>query len=253
MTNKKESVLENPAKFNFMFGLVTGIAGMSLLLFVGLLLMFWSGNGTFGTKVATNPIPTTTQPTAPTPTEPVAAPPAEVVGDVRPIDETDHAKGPSNAQIQFIEYSDFECPFCSRFQDTIKQVEAEYGDQVQFAFRHFPLSFHLEAQKAGEAAECAADQGKFWEMHNRIFAAQNTADFNVQGWKKIAGEIGLNTSTFNDCLDSGKNASKITDGVTEGSALGISGTPTAFINGQIVRGALPFAQVKAMIDAELAK
>lgn len=247
----KDKFMDNSAKFQFVFGLVSGIAVMSLILFIVLFIMFWSGNRTFGQPAAKTTTPTATQPTAQQPS--VATPPPTQYVDVRPIDETDNAKGPVDAPIEMIEYSDFECPYCGAFEGTLAQVEQNYGDKVRIAYRHFPLSFHAEAQKAAEASECAADQGKFWEMHGRIFAAQDTADFNINGWKKFASELGLNTATFNDCLDSGKTAARVQAGIAEGTSVGVTGTPATFINGQLVSGALPYAQIQAIIEQELQK
>lgn len=254
MSEKKSEMFDKEGKFNFVFGLVTGVAVMSFLLFLVLFIMFASGNKNFSGKdtasntVAPNiPVPTQPAPTQPEPTEPE-------LGEVRPIDDTDHIAGTPGAPVQIIEYSDFECPYCGSFFNTVEQVLEDYNGKVQIAYRHFPLSFHKNAQKAGEAAECAAEQGKFWPMHDAIFELQiDGVPLNVTEYKKLGRDLALDTTKFETCLDSGKMASKVTDDLAEGSAIGITGTPTSFVNGKPIRGALPYAQVKAMIDAELQK
>jgi len=241
------------AKFNFVFGLVSGVAVTAIVMFAFFFFAFLADDKVTGTNPAANTaqVPAVAAPTETLPTE---QPPEEpAFADVRAIDETDRAQGPADAAVQIIEYSDLECPFCGRFYDTMKQVEKEYEGRVQIAFRHFPLSFHYEADKAAQAVECAGDQGKFWEMHDKIFEAQGTADFNEAGWEKFAKQLGLQPVTFKSCLNEGKYAQKVQDHIAEASLLGVSGTPTAFINGRFVRGAVPYAQVKAIIDEELQK
>jgi protein-disulfide isomerase len=173
---------------------------------------------------------------------------------VRDADETDHVYGPANAPITLIEYSDFECPYCKRHFETVNQIKAEYKDKVRIVFRHFPLDFHPNAQKAAEASECAADIGgndAFWKMHDKIFTAQ---DITVTGLKRLAKEIGLNEGKFNECLDSGKMATKVLAQADEAATFGVQGTPANFINGQEVPGgARPFSDFKSAIDSMLAQ
>ncbi len=251
---KKNKFLDDAKKANFIFGFVSGIAVISLLLFIIFLVMFLSGSRLFKTSNdlsgSKNLAATQTQ-NSPSVTQPDNQQPK--LGKPRPIDKTDHVIGDPNAKVEIIEYSDFECPFCGRFFPTVKRILKEYKGKVKFAYRHFPLSFHPEAQKAAEASECAAEQGKFWQMHDKIFQAQNTPDFNVQGWKKFAKQLGLNTAKFNKCLDSGKYADKVKKDLQEGTQLGITGTPTTFINGEAITGAYPYSYVKAVIDKYLAQ
>ena len=161
----------------------------------------------------------------------------------------DHVRGDKNAKVTLIEYSDFECSFCGRVQPTLEQILEEYDGQVNLVFRHFPLSFHQNAQKAGEASECAADQGKFWEMHDIMF--ENSTALDVDSLKGYAKELGLNTSTFNSCLDGGQHEQKIKDGITDGSQYGVQGTPATFVNGTLVSGAQPYENFKAAIENAL--
>jgi protein-disulfide isomerase len=157
------------------------------------------------------------------------------------------------AKVQLIVYDDFECPYCLRHEATLKQIMAEYGDKIVYAFRHFPLSFHENAEKAAEASECAAEQGKFWEMHDQIFADNEASTMGVEQFIKDAKTLGLNVDKFTTCLNSGKYAEKIQNSMNEAATFGVNGTPGNFINGQLLSGALPYEQLKAVIDAELAK
>jgi protein-disulfide isomerase len=118
-------------------------------------------------------------------------------------------------------------------------------------FRHFPLSFHPHAPKAAEAAACAADQGKFWEMHKQLFA--NQQKLSIDDLKAHAGVVGLDAAKFAECLDGSKNKAKVDTDQKAGAELGVNGTPAFFINGKLLSGALPFAEFQKVIDAELAK
>jgi len=168
--------------------------------------------------------------------------------------DDDTVKGDPNAPVTIVEWSDFECPFCARFyRDTMGQIEKEYIDtgKVKIVFRDFPLSFHQQAQKAAEAAECSGEQGQFWEMHDKLFEEGVTG--GVSSFKQYASELGLDTAKFDSCLDSGKMASEVAKDMQDGVAVGITGTPGFIINGQLVSGAQPFANFKQVIDAALAK
>lgn len=164
---------------------------------------------------------------------------------------TDHVRGSDNASVTLIEYSDFQCPFCARVQSTYDKILEEYPDQVKLIYRHFPLSFHQNAKKAAEAAECAGDQNKFWEMHDTLFANQNNLD--VDSLKDFAKELNLNTSTFNGCLDSGQYEQRIQSDLAEGTKDGVSGTPATFVNGELISGAQPYDVFKTAIDQALAE
>jgi protein-disulfide isomerase len=159
------------------------------------------------------------------------------------------SRGPANAPVTIVEFSDFQCPFCSRLIPTMKQVEEKYGDKVRVVFRQYPLPFHQNAQKAAEASLCAADQGKFWELHDAMFANQQA--LAVEQLKAKATELGLNADQFNSCLDSGKHAEVIQADMKEGAAAGVNGTPAMFINGRFISGAVPLEQITAVIDDEL--
>lgn len=162
---------------------------------------------------------------------------------------TGPAKGPANAPITIVEFSDFQCPFCSRVNPTLEQVREKYGDKVRIVFRQYPLPFHQQAAKAAEASLCANEQGKFWEMHDALFANQSA--LQVEQLKEQATKLGLNAEQFNTCLDSNKHAATVQTDLKEGQAAGVNGTPAMFINGRFISGAVPFEQVAQVIDDEL--
>jgi protein-disulfide isomerase len=161
--------------------------------------------------------------------------------------------GNESAPVTIIEFSDAQCPFCKRFHDqTFPQLKSEYIDtgKVKLAYRSFPLSIHPDAPKAAEAQSCARDQDKFWELTEEIFVNQGA--MKVADIKKMAANIGMNPATFDECLDSGKYKSEVDKDFADGSAAGVSGTPSFFVNGKILVGAQPFTAFQALIDQELA-
>ncbi|PIN75476.1 disulfide bond formation protein DsbA [Candidatus Woesearchaeota archaeon CG10_big_fil_rev_8_21_14_0_10_37_12] len=189
-----------------------------------------------------------------------AQPQPQVLGQEQqlgPVDvsvDDDPVKGAESAPIIMIEFSDFECPFCGRFYtETLPQIQENYIDtgKVKLVFRDFPLPFHPNAQKASEAAECADEQSKFWEMHDVLFEHQTA--LSSANLKQYAADLGLDTDQFNDCLDSGKFADEVKKDNTDGQIVGVSGTPTFFINGIQITGAQPYAAFEQVIEAELAK
>ena len=124
-----------------------------------------------------------------------------------------------------------------------------YGDKVRWVFRHFPLDFHAQAEKAGEAAACAGEQGKFWEMHDLLWA--NTAKLQVADLKAHAATLGLDAASFGQCLDSGRHAGLVEADLQAGQGYGVSGTPAFFVNGRPLVGAQPFDAFAQVIDDEL--
>jgi protein-disulfide isomerase len=163
--------------------------------------------------------------------------------------------GAEDAPVTIIEYSDFECPFCGKFAtDTGPLIKSDYVDagKVKMIYKHFPLTqTHTYAQKAAEASECAAEQGKFWEMHDLLFQNQNT--LYITALKKYAADIGLDTALFNSCLDSGAMAERVRADIDEGRRRGVSSTPLFFVNGVKISGAQPYSVFKSTIDSELRK
>ncbi len=162
----------------------------------------------------------------------------------------DPMKGPKSAPVTIIEFTDFECPFCKRSQDTLKQVMDVYGSKVKLIEKQYPLPFHQRAKPAAEAVLCAQEQGKFWEMHDKIFPSDSMQDSD---FTRFAGEIGLNKSKFEKCYSSHKMAARIEKDIADGQRVGVRGTPHFFVNGQVINGAQPFESFKTIIDAELAK
>ena len=159
------------------------------------------------------------------------------------------AKGPKTAPVTIVEFSDYQCPYCGRAEATVKEVLAHYGDKVRLVFRNYPLSFHANAQKAAEAAGCAEAQGKFWEMHDLLFANQNALD--GASLEKYAADLKLDGAAFKKCLDGGDRAVAVRKDVVEAEGYGVSSTPTFFVNGIMVTGALPFSEFSRTIDKEL--
>jgi protein-disulfide isomerase len=161
------------------------------------------------------------------------------------------ARGPATAPVTIVEFSDFECPFCARVVPTLEQVKEKYGDQVRIVFRQYPLDMHPNAAKAAEASLCAQDQGKFWEMHDAMFADQKK--LAVADLKATAGTLGLDAAAFGSCLDSGKHAGQVKADFKAGTLVGVSGTPALFVNGRFLNGAVPFEAIAEVIDEELAR
>ena len=161
------------------------------------------------------------------------------------------SKGPSSAPVTIVEFSDFECPYCSKAEETVKQVMKNYDGKVRLVYRDFPLPFHPHAAKAAEAAQCAADQGKYWEMHEKLFASQQKLD--VPALKGYAKELGLDQGKFDKCIDSGDKAKVVEANKAAGSKVGVTGTPAFFINGYQLTGAQPYEEFKSLIDQELAR
>jgi len=160
--------------------------------------------------------------------------------------------GSASAPITLIEFSDYQCPYCGRVEPTLKRLRAAYGDKIRFVWKDFPLTqIHPQAFKAGEAAHCAGDQGKYWELHDVLFNKQS--ELQLDDLKRHALTLGLNVDAFNQCLDSSKHAERVRDGVAEGGQVGVNSTPTIFINGRRFSGAQPYEVFAAAIDEELAR
>lgn len=162
------------------------------------------------------------------------------------------AKGNKDASVTIVEFSDFQCPYCGRFfAKTLPSIEENYikTGKAKLVFRNFPLGFHPNAQKAAEASECANEQDKFWEYHDKLFENQNELD--ALSLKKFAKDLGLDSQKFDACLDSGKMASEVLKDFSDGSKYGVSGTPTFFINGISLVGAQSYASFQQIIEQEL--
>ena len=183
--------------------------------------------------------------------------------NVKAVSSADHIRGNPNAKVKVLEFSDPECPFCKRFHDTMNQIIGEYGKsgQVAWVYRHFPLdAIHSKARKESEALECANEQGgsaKFWAYLDRLFEVTPSNDgLDLAELPKIAEYVGLNKVKFNECLESGKYAKRVADDLADGVKSGAQGTPYSVViatNGKkfVINGALPYANVKAVIDQAL--
>lgn len=175
------------------------------------------------------------------------------VMDMTVLIDDDAIKGDINAPVTIVEFSDYECPFCAKYvEQTMPQIMENYVDtgKVNYVFRDFPLSFHQNAQKAGEAAECAGEQDMYWEMHDVLFA--NNEALDIDSLKSYAEELGLDTETFNSCLDNGDMAAEVEADMAQGAEYGVQGTPAFFINGEMISGAMPYSVFEEAIEAALA-
>ena len=161
------------------------------------------------------------------------------------------SKGSPGAPVEMIEFSDFQCPYCLRAQATVDQVLKTYGDRIHFVYRHYPLPSHPNARPAAEASSCAAEQGKFWPYHDRLF--EQPAKLSDGDLKSHAASLGLDTAKFNGCVDSRKYKSQVDTDVKEGDEAGVNGTPAFFINGRLLSGAQPFEAFRRIIDDELSR
>jgi protein-disulfide isomerase len=167
-------------------------------------------------------------------------------------------RGPKDAKVVIVEYSDFQCPFCSRAFTTMDtQVLKEYGDKVRFYHKQFPLSFHPWAEPAAVAVECGAQQSEdaYWKLYNFMFS--NQKDITPQNIKDKSHEAlqgtKVDTAKFDDCFDNKKTLDKVKADMAEGQTVGVNGTPAFFINGRMISGAQPFENFKSIIDDELAR
>jgi protein-disulfide isomerase len=160
-------------------------------------------------------------------------------------------RGPEKAQLDLVEFSDFQCPFCSRVNPTLNQINKEYGDQVAIVFKHLPLRMHSKAPAAHAAAEAAHRQDKFWEMHDLIFA--NQRELTQEKYEEYAQQLGLDMDRFRKDSASPAVKKKVDADAAEAARLGVTGTPGFFVNGRFVSGAKPFESFKQLIDEELKK
>lgn len=177
------------------------------------------------------------------------------VATMQNLADDDPFLGNPDAAVTIVEFGDFQCPFCGRFFKTTEReiIEAYVKTgKAKFVYRDFPLSsIHEEAQKSAEASECADEQGKFWEYHDLLYQRQD--QLSVTHYKAWAVELGLDTSQFNQCLDSGKYFEEVQKDFRDGQAAGVRGTPGTFVNDRLVEGALPFAQFQTVIEEQLKK
>ncbi|MBI2133804.1 DsbA family protein [Candidatus Woesearchaeota archaeon] len=169
-------------------------------------------------------------------------------------EDNDPALGAKNAPVTIVGFTDFQCPYCGRFsQQTLPLIEKDFINtgKARFVLRDFPLSFHANSKIAAEAANCANEQSKFWQYHDKLFENQNALD--KENLKKYAREIGIDGGIFDSCLDSGKFSSEVQKDLDDGIAYGVSGTPAFFINGKLIEGAQPYPVFEKAINEALNK
>ena len=170
--------------------------------------------------------------------------------DAKKLVDDDPSLGSADAKVTIVEFSDFQCPACKSAEPLIKNIIAAYGDKINFVYRDFPLTqIHEFALISAEAAECADEQGKFWEYHDKLFAMQPKLD--LQSLENYARDLGLNRSQFNQCLETEKYKGEVLADLGTAGSLGLTGTPTFIINDKIVPGIISFDQFSAIINSYL--
>lgn len=157
--------------------------------------------------------------------------------------------GPKSAQVTLVEFADYECPYCQKVAADVRKLKADYGDKVAFTYKDFPLPMHARAEKAAEAARCASKQSKFWEFHDELF---HSKELDVDQLKAQARALKLDPEQFDKCLDSGEQAAAVERDRKEGMRLGITGTPSFFVNGHYLSGALDYAALRQVVEQQLA-
>ena len=183
--------------------------------------------------------------------------PSQPTGPVSVVVRSDAPSlGSNDAKVVMYEFSDFQCPYCQRFfKDTFSAIKAKYVNtgKVRFVYRHFPLPFHVNAEIAAQAGECANRQGKFWEYHDILFAKgqPDGAGLDSASLKKYAKDIRLNTASFNSCLDNKETLEVVKKDQDNGTAAGVNGTPTFYLNGKQIVGAQPITAFEPAIEAAL--
>ena len=162
----------------------------------------------------------------------------------------DPARGPDSAPIELIEFSDFDCPYCRRATDTVARLMEQFEGQIRCDYKDYPLPSHPNAFKAAEAGNCAHEQGRFWELHDTMFASQGSLE--VDALKDYAADLGLDPEAFAECLDSGLHAATVDRDMRIGMSYGVASTPTLFLNGRAVLGAAPYGTFVEIVREELA-
>jgi len=162
-----------------------------------------------------------------------------------------NAHGPENAKIVLVEFADYQCPYCVRAASTVKQLLDLYPSDLKLVFKHLPLSFHARAMPAAVALECASEQGHFWPMHEKLFASG--ASLEDSALRTYASEVGADLAAWDTCLTSAAPKARIQADRAEAAELGVTGTPTFFINGRRLVGAQPLAEFQKIVDEELGR
>jgi protein-disulfide isomerase/rhodanese-related sulfurtransferase len=183
---------------------------------------------------------------------PVSKPPSVATMETHLVRPDTHYYGNLNAKVTVVEFGDFECSACRRAEESARKVREKFGDRIRFAFRQFPLmSIHPQSEKAAEASECAAQQGKFWQAVDKFYA--NQGDLSMPALSRYAAELGLDQRRFVECLQKGEMARRVIRDEEDGRALGIHETPTFFINGRRVLGVIEYNNFAEILENELKK
>ena len=158
--------------------------------------------------------------------------------------------GSSEAPVTVVEFADYQCPYCRQEEPTLKKLRAEFKDKVKYSYRDFPLPMHQYARKAAEASRCAGEQGQYWTYHDKLFST-GEQDLGVAGLKATARQLSLNGDKFDKCLDTGAESAAVEKDFDTGKDLGISGTPTIYVNGYTVSGAASLDVLRELIQAQI--
>lgn len=164
----------------------------------------------------------------------------------------DPVLGSADAKLTIVEFADFGCPFSEQESYVVEAIAKKYPNDVRVIYRDFPLiDLHPGADLAAEAGECAGDQSKFWEYHDVLY--RNSGEFTAEVLADYAGQVGLNVNVFKNCLESGKYTQEVAQDLADGVAAGVTGTPTFYLNGEKIEGAVPFSTFSDIVDAFLAE
>lgn len=160
-----------------------------------------------------------------------------------------YVRGPKDAPVVIIEFADYECPYCRKFHPDMKKLEQEFPGKIAFAYKDFPLPMHKSAQKAAEAARCAGEQGRFWEYHDLLF--ETNSGLEPDHLKDYAHKLNLDSAKFDACLDSGEGSAAVKTDQEQGRELGITGTPSLFVNHHFYSGAINYASLREIVQQQL--